>query len=278
MRPRKITQNLSFVPIQIQVRFEQVELGIGTAFFYSYCGRSYLVTNWHIVTGRHPSNFRLLSQTGDIPDALVCQIPFHERASEATSVIRWVRKILELYVDNDHLHPIWWEHPDHGCRVDAVAIDIEGIDETAAKAANDTSLDLEMSQLIAGMDVFVLGYPRGMSGGGRFPIWKRASIASEPDIDLDGLPKFFIDTATREGMSGSPVYAQETGFWAPEGKTLLDGGVFGREHRFLGVYSGRVGDDQFQAQLGIVWKEDAITKIISAQKRGESSFKLTEKS
>ena len=52
-------------------------------------------------------------------------------------------------------------------------------------------------------DVFVLGYPRGISGGRGFPI----SIATEPKIDLDGVPKLLIDTATREGMSGGPVIA-----------------------------------------------------------------------
>ena len=39
------------------------------------------------------------------------------------------------------------------------------------------------------------------------------------DFDLDGVPKFYIDTAIREGMSGSPVYAQEVGYWYPEGVT-----------------------------------------------------------
>lgn len=56
-------------------------------------------------------------------------------------------------------------------------------------------------------DVFVLGYPKGISGGGEFPIWKRASIATEPDIQLGTLPKMLVDTATREGMLGAPVIA-----------------------------------------------------------------------
>ena len=101
-----------------------------------------------------------------------------------------------------------------------------------------------------------------MSGGAHFPIWKRGSIATEPDIDLDGLPKLFVDTASREGMSGAPVFAQYTGFWTPEDKSELKDSVFGTGRRFLGIYSGRVGDDPFQAQLGIVWKPTAIEEII----------------
>jgi hypothetical protein len=112
-----------------------------------------------------------------------------------------------------------------------------------------------------------------MSGGGQLPIWKRATIATEPDFDLDGLPKFYIDTATREGMSGSPVYAQEVGYWLPEGESDQSKATLGKGRRFLGVYSGRLGaDDEFKAQRGIVWKESALISLIEAvpQDSGES--------
>jgi hypothetical protein len=88
------------------------------------------------------------------------------------------------------------------------------------------------------MDAFVLGYPRGMSGGGHFPVWKRATIATEPDIDLDGLPRFYIDTATREGMSGSPVYAQEVGYWLPEGETDKSKASIGKGRQIAAMPAG----------------------------------------
>ena len=110
-----------------------------------------------------------------------------------------------------------------------------------------------------------MGYPRGMSGGGHFPIWKRATIATEPDVDLDGLPRFYVDTATREGMSGSPVYAQEVGYWLPEGETDKAKASIGKGRRFIGVYSGRLGaEDEFKAQLGIVWKESALISLVES--------------
>jgi hypothetical protein len=88
------------------------------------------------------------------------------------------------------------------------------------------------------------------------------------------LPKLYIDSATREGMSGAPVYAQESGFWLPKGKTLPEDGCFGKGYCFLGIYSGRVGEDSFLAQLGVVWKEEAILDIIRAKQIGVSSFEL----
>lgn len=76
-------------------------------------------------------------------------------------------------------------------------------------------------------------------------------------------------------MSGSPVYAQENGVWAPEGQSLAGPNTkFGRGNRFIGIYAGRVGDDVFQAQLGIVWKQKAIDAIIDGNKRGRTSFRL----
>jgi hypothetical protein len=32
----------------------------------------------------------------------------------------------------------------------------------------------------------------------------------------------------------------------------------------MGIYPGHVGDDSFQAQLGIAWKQIAIDEIITA--------------
>ena len=57
--------------------------------------------------------------------------------------------------------------------------------------------------IMIGMDVFILGYPFG-SGPPAFPVWKRGSIASEPDLVKTTNGYYLIDTASRPGMSGSP--------------------------------------------------------------------------
>ena len=100
-------------------------------------------------------------------------------------------------------------------------------------------------------------YPRGLDGGNELAIWKRASIASEPKHDIDGLPKLLIDTATRQGMSGSPVIVRRRGMTVPRGVQRVPGKLTGQEligesDTFLGVYSGRIGDDPMGVQLGIV--------------------------
>lgn len=255
------------------MRFQESTLAIGTAFFYCHEGTDFLVTNWHNASGRRPLDLAPLSKHAAIPDNLVVRIPTEVVLKEGQSAIRWEPKVLPLY--DEQQVPIWWVHPDEGSAIDVVVIQLDGeASTTKVVQANADSLGMEKLALLPGMDLFILGFPKGLSGGGRFPIWKRGSLASEPDIDLDGVPKLYVDSATREGMSGAPVYAQESGFWAPEGGSLPTDGVFGKGRRFVGIYSGRVGDDQLGAQLGVVWKERAIVEVIRGGRRGQSSFEL----
>ena len=281
----ELRDSLSEVPFRISICFKDTQLAIGTAFTYSYEGQLYLVTNWHNVTGREPSTLKLKSKDAAIPDRLRIEIPAIVEApgtkNSAFEMIQmeWREVEFLLYEDigDSPTKPVWYEHPQHGHQVDVVVAPINFSEEVAIRPANDPKLNLSAVLLKPSLNVFVLGFPRGMSGGAKFPVWKRGSIASEPEIDVDDLPKILIDTATREGMSGSPVYLYSIGYFQSEEK--YDTGDYkrciGEGRRFLGVYSGRVGDDNFQAQLGIVWKSCTIEEIIQAAQVGESSFELS---
>ena len=115
---------------------------------------------------------------------------------------------------------------------------------------------------IVPLDVFILGYPMGI-GTHRLPVWKRGSVASEPDIDVDNLPMFYVDTATSSGMSGSPVIRRDTSGEMEDGSFALGAGTMSR---FVGIYSGRITPkDRHEAHLGIVWKSSVIPEIISGR-------------
>jgi hypothetical protein len=70
---------------------------------------------------------------------------------------------------------------------------------------------------------------------------------------------FYIDTATREGMSGSPVIK-----YRRRSLSLITEESLYRFHaEFIGVYSGRiVPKDLLDAQLGMVWRAKCIDEII----------------
>jgi hypothetical protein len=159
-------------------------------------------------------------------------------------------------------NPLWLEHPIHKQNVDVVAIKLnqEVIDSHKLFAINKISFDEEKEEVAD--EAFVVGYPFNDTTYLQMPIWKKASIASEPDINIEQLPKFLIDTATRSGLSGSPVIMQRIGVHGMVDGKMVATSSIGRIRKFSGIYSGRIGDDELKAQLGIVWKARVIDEII----------------
>jgi hypothetical protein len=114
-----------------------------------------------------------------------------------------------------------------------------------------------------GRPLSIIGFPFGDTGGGWLPIWVQGWVASEPEVDLYGLPLFLVDSRTRPGQSGSPVIA-----YSPGPPTALMGSVSmaGRPYeRFVGVYSGRLNDE---SDIGRVWKWKALVEAIDGEQRG----------
>jgi hypothetical protein len=72
-----------------------------------------------------------------------------------------------------------------------------------------------------GSDVFILGFPLLPEYSGKFPIWKRGSIATEYTIPYRDRETFLVDSTTKDGMSGSPVIFRSTSFRTVEGAMQL---------------------------------------------------------
>ncbi len=120
--------------------------------------------------------------------------------------------------------------------------------------------------IVAGDDAFVLGYPlRPDDTGLPLPLWKRATIATEVEYHM---PYYLIDTATRPGMSGAPVFARHSGLLAADSDPSH--GQPGAFYRFAGIYTGRVlhTEPEFQAQVGKAFKPDAIEEMLEAKNSG----------
>lgn len=275
--PTPIPDPLSSVALPTSVMYEKHVISTATSFCYAYKGAVFLVTNWHVVSGRDPITLQPLDKVhAAIPDRLGVTFAIAKPVGNNMNHIFWYEVPLPLYEDDERKNAVWLEHPVHGHGVDVAVIPLSGFEKSfKITSANDAAHDLVKLRLFPGSDVYVLGFPLGLTGGGQFPIWKRGTIASEPGIDLDGMPKLHIDTATRKGMSGAPVYAQQVGLIVPEDPNDPAKGSLGRARRFLGVYASRLDGDEFSAQLGVVWKEAAIEQIVDGKKRGTSSFELT---
>jgi hypothetical protein len=270
--PPHLRSKLSKVSIYLETSFEAGTeshiLGSATGCLHKEADSLLLVTNWHVVSGKNPATSRILSASKKCPTHITAFFAFSE-----TRGVRWHKNKFSLF---NEASPTWFEHPVHGRVVDVIAMPVmpKPIDgsELFNLAVTETSDDPLLPE--PGMDCFILGFPEGVRGPGRLPIWKRATIAVEPDFDCGGLPMTLVDTATRRGMSGAPTYAQYVGMLGPDGSTSfaerIDESSLGVHTAFLGIYSNRLGRGEHRAQLGAVWKPTAIRQIIESRRPGEN--------
>ena len=227
-----------------------------TGFFMrNSAGGLFLITNRHVATGRHWETDELDGRIA--PSALRFTVPVSVQTGAAGF---WTQVAIGLG-DNEE-HPVWFEHPKHGRKVDVVAIPIPETTE------DEFGRDLDFVTYASGAsparlgianDVFTIGFPVGVDpiNNYAFPLWTRGSIAWPPRLDWRDLPAFVIDSRTRQGQSGSPVvfYADETmAYVTPTGER-----AFGPAWGLVGVYSGRIHPD---SDIGIVWKRSALDEIL----------------
>lgn len=246
----------------------------GTGFLYNFKEHLYLITNAHNITRVNPVTKQRITNSIAFPERLVYFIR-REVSGDPFKMVAY-EVVAPLYSDDEMLCPLWYEHPKFGYNVDVVALPICGKHEIPrdVKVFPINSFDLEDKfPLEASDDVYVLGYPFAIDGDKKLPIWKRGSVATEPAIDIDGLPKILIDTASRPGMSGSPVIFQRTGIHGFNPEKLSGEEIIGRIRGFIGVYSGRIeAPDPLDAQLGVVWKKTVISEILSSKVIGSICF------
>ena len=267
----------------------QVPIDQATGFLFrsKQSDRLHLITNWHVVTGRNPDKPHE-TRTAAIPEVLRCLV--HARQPHDTEGREYVRLSALAEVDirlnsNDGDKPAWKEHPLHRHRLDVVALDVEDTfsrDRHVFNAVNDIK---RFDERLVGRvtdDVFVVGYPLGLSGSrserGAMPIYKRSSIASEPLLDYDGRPRVLIDCRTYSGMSGSPVVVSRSGIWMPEGKMTGDS-VIGTVENLFGVYSGRLSvpgwlESDGVSEIGVVWKSRTIDEVVDQGVPGTTVDKM----
>lgn len=260
---------ISLTTHQLVIGFKPTDtvLAWGTGFTYKLQDKYYLITNWHNVTGRNPIAKKPIADHAGIPDMF--STTFREKGNPGVCYRNEVR----LYFDDEMTKPKWLIHPTFRENVDVVAIELEPAltNKYSFFPINENDFDNDIPPEISD-SVFIIGYPFDEPQYIELPIWKKGSIATEPTVNRDQTPKLLIDTATRPGLSGSPVIYQRTGIHKMFDGKLKDDSIIGRIRNFLGIYSGRLGKDEFQAQLGIVWKAKVIEEIINGQIYGDIEF------
>jgi hypothetical protein len=235
-------------------------LSSATSFLVSRGEDLFLVTNRHVLTGVHQQSGTILSKTGAVPSKLRVLLPAREQEQ-----ITWELGLM-LDLHDDSYRSLWFEHPTLGAKADIAALRLPsrpGSVELAYDVSSPINLTLTPAETLS-----VVGFPFGVTSGGGvgnserglLAVWATGFVASEPDIDYDGLPVFLIDCRSRPGQSGSPVlYSRQGGtITRPSGTVEMH---VGRLTEFLGIYSGRINNE---SDLGMVWKKSAINELISS--------------
>lgn len=108
----------SLIPLYVEAYFGDQVLGGATAFlWYRLDGRLSLVTNWHVVSGRHNETRQPTHKRGGIPDHLRVYVPLNQRRAPP-----FIVKVPTIDADGE---PVWVEHPEYGPEVDIASLEIE---------------------------------------------------------------------------------------------------------------------------------------------------------
>jgi hypothetical protein len=230
--------------------------GLATGFLYAGPnGTRWLVTNWHVVTGRRP----------DDPGMLI-----NRRKPESPSRLRFkvddpkcsrFQEIEVALYDKDG--PTWIE----GGRE-------QGVDLALIRLNDRPQFPLPFSQTFArnssvrlepGQDVVVVGHPFMLGEHAPSAIWKNAMVASEREAAGERRPWILIDAPGAPGMSGSPVY-----------RRMLDPLQSEVSLELLGVYAGAVGNEALETlRLGRVFPIDLVEGLLRCHKQGSNPFPPT---
>lgn len=231
------------------------------AFFRSDDG-IFLVTNWHVFSGLNAQSRRSLT---DRP-------PYQADISYRilpNGVIALVRKATIAICDDTSGEWLFTEHPLFRNCFDVAAIRLPDEHFSSVLCCNE-DLQPGLAKYGPGDDLLILGYPKGLSGGLHYPVWKRGSIASEVTYSDEGPPRCLIDSTTAAGMSGAPVLFRSNAYMVesaslPPGQYGFQIGSTAQE--FVGIYSGRLSalaDEPMGAQLGVVWLREGVEAVVSA--------------
>ena len=233
---------LSLVPVRVEQRRGDRLLGHGTGFLVrppSDGRQVWLVTAWHVVTARIPTEpARTIDGYQEGPDTL------------------WFRTLLlpgmpqwsMLHSSRVDLTPetVWREHKNRALGVDIVALHLPW-------AYRPVSFDLPWAMVeggsapVAGTDAMIVGFPFSYDAAGTKdqeldpPIWKRATVASEPRSSAYGENRFLVDALSVPGMSGAPIFRVRHA-----GELVLDKISEGLTEQYN---RGAIGFDEYKADL-----------------------------
>ena len=282
--------------VHLTIRKDRIKLAIGSGVLYLKDNQTYIVTAWHNISGRHTETLKLLSTESAIPNNIIVSLDL-AMTQENISFGYSRMSITVPLIKNEQT--TYYIHKQGYPKVDVVAIPIdlnkpyttefsvasgeekEGSMVLKQKAELNNSLETNIvhvqdcefkikeiddysSSLYVSDDIFIIGYPKGITDYTMQPIWKKATIATAPHLGWEQQEQFLVDCASKEGMSGAPAI-----YYNRDGK-INTGNIYYKGSNPIsilhGIYVGRIGSTtELEAQIGKVWKRKIIDEIIDSK-------------
>jgi hypothetical protein len=259
--------------VRIECFADTRRTGIAAGFIYKRNSETYLITNWHVASGRDANN-----PTVSPDGSFTSHIRVHYLEKVGDQILRASKLSQDIKLNDSAGGGLGWFQHTTGSNVDVAAIPLTMPINAGNCSLNDNKF-FDRFKLAVSDNVFVLGYPWGVGGAiDMLPIWKGGTVASIPGFDYGGKPCFLIDANTFKGMSGGPVICQynlglQTNRIHNHQKETDP--VFGTIQYFCGVYSGRAriknpDESLTETDLGYCWRPELVDQIIDGKVRGSA--------
>lgn len=214
--------------VHLTIRRDKIKLAVGTGVLYLKDSQSYIVTAWHNISGRHTETLKLLNKYKAIPNNIVASMDIQTKQSNSISYFRM--NITIPLIENGQT--TYYIHKQGYPKVDVVAIPInlkkEYIMEGSIASGESIIIPIQLKSqqahsfetdivhiqdceikikeidnyedsLYVSDDIFIIGYPKGITDYTMQPIWKRATIATAPHLGWEQQEQFLVDCGVKTG-------------------------------------------------------------------------------
>ncbi len=258
----------------------------GSGFFTQSGDQWYLCTNWHVITGKDPSNPGR-SLPGYPPVS-----PTHISFSSSHKDLKQLEVIDSIPLYGIDEKPLWFECEEGFEAVDLIMLPVDIPPQCGVLDIEKLSLS-DIDYIEPGKDVAVIGFPYALDFHPA-PLWKNAMIASEPKLNFRSRNVFLVDTPGRSGMSGSSVFFLGEGVYYRDKKgnpltkakdqsfiSFITSNNLSRDSlndvtislKFVGVYTGSYGDNEMnELRLGTVIPWYWLDRLKQDMKAGQNRF------
>lgn len=222
----------------------------GSGFFYLNNSKLYFITNRHMVIKEDENYY---------PDEISLRLHLDPKNIQNNADFQ-----IPLYQNEK---PSWKEHPQHGSKIDVVALPLDEKEITSTYFIRPfTPKDHIPNDIIIplGQELMVIGFPKGFSDKlNNLPITRDASLGSVYPVPFQGNPFLLIEAHLHGGTSGSPVVTK------PMNMVQTTGGSTqirtGNTRYLLGIHSASVdvknSEDKDPLGLNCVWFASLIDEI-----------------